>query len=108
MTAGDLPTTEPGRDAKLAPIHRWILAGWAVVAVGLFVAAVVTVDDSSGWEDLIVFLLVVFLVIALFLVALTWVLIRFLVRGRGARTLVALVGPPLGAALAVLLPNIVG
>ena len=82
-------TFEPIR----SPIH-WILGLWALVGASIAIWFLSINSSAGDWQDLVSVIAVAFLAGCGLAIGLSWVVIRYVVARAGARTAVALLGPP--------------
>lgn len=101
-----MSVSSPAMKGPLAPIQRWILVGWTVVAVATTALALITRGDADGWGDLVAVLSVMFLIVALGGLGVVALVARYALAGHTWRTLTVALGPPLLLGLAILITRV--
>ena len=76
-----------------SPIH-WILGLWALASVSIAIWFLSINSQSGDWQEVVSIIAVAFLAGCGLAIGLCWLLIRYFVARDGARTAVALLGPP--------------
>jgi hypothetical protein len=73
---------------------NWILGLWAVVGVSIAIWFLSINSSAGDWQDVVSVVSIAFVGVCALAIGLSWLVIRFLVTGDGARAAVALLGPP--------------
>ena len=94
------PTTNKG---PLAPVHRWILIGWAGLALVMTVVTLVAATGAESWEVLVAAAGLVLFAWALAVLAVVGLVARFAMSGHTARVWTVALGPPVLLLVAMFL-----